>query len=153
MFIQNRLLRELVCAHDDDAQIEIRQANPENPKERLFKGHVSRARAIELLDEDMTAGIGTTTHLRFLLAHPGKKIDLDLKAKQHLERAGKGCVAQDSRTVHSGDGDLALNYSHDFKVCAAYSKEARRITTISQAVMLLKSKTLRCTMELGVGIS
>lgn len=153
MFIQNRLLRELVCAHDDDAQIEIRQANPENPKERLFKGHVSRARAIELLDEDMTAGIGTTTHLRFLLAHPGKKIDLALKTKQHLERAGKGCTAQDSRTVHSGEGDLALNYSHDFKVCATYGPGARRFTSIPQALMLLKSKAVRLEMELGVGIS
>lgn len=153
MFIQNRLLRELVCAHDDDAQIEIRQANPENPKERLFKGHVSRARAIELLDEDMTAGIGTTTHLRFLLAHPGKKIDLALKAKQHLERGGTGSTAEACRTVFRGDGDLALNYSHKFKVCAAYSTAARRFTSIPQAIMLLKSKAIRLEMELGVGIS
>lgn len=147
-------MRELILAYADDAQINlVEQVRDGNSVKRVTAGTVSLARALELLDEGGMGGIATRTRLRYLLSPVGVKVDLKLQTKQHLERPGKGVVAEDSRTVLSGEGSLALNYSHKFRVCATYSPAARLMTAIRQAIMLTKSKDLRHAIELGSGIS
>lgn len=153
MYLQRETLRNLILLLPEEAELEIRQIRLGSDTQ-TYLGHVSRARALELVEAEETGGIGSLTRLRYLLAVPGVKIDLALKAKPHLERPGHGCTAQDSRTVYSGDGDLALNYSHDFLVCGSYAPAVRLLTGVErQAVALVRSKLLRNAMELGVGIS
>lgn len=148
-------MREQILAYADDAQINIcEQVKIGTQIKRLPVGFVSVARALELVDEGQVGGISTRTSLRYLLAHSGVEVDLRLKAKQHKERAGDDLVAEDSRTVFSGAGDLALNYSYDFKVAGAYQPAARLMTSGKrQTVMLERGRDLREAMDIGAGIS
>ncbi len=154
MFLQSSILREVVCQYGEDALFEIRQQTKEEPGIRAVLGFVSRARALELIDEGKTAGIGKLTSLRYLLAHPGVHVEFKLTAKTHIEKAGHGVTAEDCRTVYAGDGNLALNYAYNFRVCGVYSPEARRLTSgPKQTLMLERSRLLREAMTIGEGIS
>lgn len=154
MFVQNSVLRELILAYPEDAQISlVEQVRAGESIKRVPAGAVSVARALELLNEGDMGGIATRTRLRYLLPPLGVKVDPKLQAKQHVERPGHGVTAEDCRTVYSGDGNLALNYSHNFRVCGAYSPSVRAMTLVRQAVMLERSKQLRTAIALGEGIS
>jgi hypothetical protein len=120
MYIQGNTLRGFVRLLDPGALIEVR----DETRKPAELADLPRIR--ELVDRDHVGGIATGAKLRYLVL----KVPVEQAARRSVvERAGFGCIGQDSRTIHSGDDVLALAYLHDFRACASYGPLARAVTS------------------------
>lgn len=132
MYIQGKFLMDFAMCLQPGVMLAVKDASG------ALQFSADFHRVHELISAGQVAAKATSNRIKYLIL----KVPLaETVVKKTQERAGTGCVAQDSRTIHSGADITALVYSHDFKACASYGGAMRSLVPATHGVRPLSKIT------------